>query len=188
LIHVDEPDKATEQRDQEAFDEAVDRDLRNFLAVLAGVGVVAAIVMSAIALARSGHDHTTTIVTRQVAQSPAPAAVAPAAPATLKVKVVGAAKPGPDGKQHDAYSVTDFPVKVGVPLKLRIDNTDDVPHNIVSPAVNVNILVKPGVHTYTLVVNTAGRFQWFCTIPCDSDANGWAMQNAGFMSGYITAT
>jgi hypothetical protein len=25
-------------------------------------------------------------------------------------------------------------------------------------------------------------------IPCDSDAHGWAMQNPGFMSGYITAT
>ncbi len=52
----------------------------------------------------------------------------------------------------------------------------------------VNIIVKPGVHTYQLVVKEAGRFSWFCVIPCDSDANGWAMQHAGYMSGFITAT
>ena len=189
MIHVDEADKATEQRDQQAFDTAVDRDLKYILEILAAVGVVAAIVMSTLALAKSG-GHTTTVLR---AQTPAPATnsaqPAQAAPsATLKVKIEGGVKPGPDGKKHDAYSVTNFPVKVGVPLKLRIDNTDDVPHNIVSPAVGVSIIVKPGVHTYTLQVNTAGRFQWFCTIPCDTDANGWAMLHAGFMSGYITAT
>jgi hypothetical protein len=188
VVHVDEPDQATEQRDQHDFDEAVDRDLKHVLEILAAVGVVAAIVMSTIALVKSSQGHGTTTVTVQAPQT-ASRAAAPVAPAaTLDVKIVGGSKLGPDGKKHDAYSVTNFPVKVGQSLKLRIDNTDDVPHNIVSPAVNVNILVKPGVHTYTLAVNTAGRFQWFCTIPCDTDANGWAMQHAGFMSGYITAT
>ena len=52
----------------------------------------------------------------------------------------------------------------------------------------MNIVVKPGVHTYELVVKEKGRFSWFCVIPCDDQANGWAMQHAGYMSGYITAT
>ncbi len=52
----------------------------------------------------------------------------------------------------------------------------------------MNITIQPGIHTYVLTVKEAGRFQWFCIIPCDTDAGGWAMQHAGFMSGYITAT
>jgi len=107
---------------------------------------------------------------------------------TVSLEVVGGSKLGPDGKKHDAFTKTNFAVKVGQPLKLRIDNTDDVPHSITAPVPGVNITVQPGTHTYTLVVNQAGHFLWFCIIPCDSDANGWAMQHAGFMSGYITAS
>jgi hypothetical protein len=33
----------------------------------------------------------------------------------------------------------------------------------------------------------AGRFEWMCVIPCDSDAKGWAMTHPGYMAGYITA-
>jgi heme/copper-type cytochrome/quinol oxidase subunit 2 len=177
-----------ERVDQQHFDEAVDRGGKAVLEVLAGIGIVAALIMSMVALIQSGEKHEA--VVRTVASQPAAASTAAAQPAvaqTVDVKVVGAAKSGPDGKKHDIFTKTEYAVKVGQPLKLKIDNTDDVPHSISSPAAGVNIIAQPGVHIYTMVVKTAGRFQWYCLLPCDGDANGWAMKHPGYMSGYITA-
>jgi plastocyanin len=110
-----------------------------------------------------------------------------AVPTAVKLKVVPSSKRGPDGQLHDAFTVTNFAVHVGQPVKLTIDNTDNQPHSITSPAAGVSIIAKPGVHTYTLLVNKSGRFMWYCAYPCDFDAHGWAMTHPGFMSGYITA-
>jgi heme/copper-type cytochrome/quinol oxidase subunit 2 len=169
--------------DQERFDAAVIRDEKVVLKVLAGVALVAALAMSTIALlvTTGRHDTTTTVTV------PAAAAVVPA-PAVVSVSVAGENKKGPDGKLHDSFSKTDFAVKVGVPTRLRIDNKDDVMHSITSTAGGVNIMVRPGVHTYTLTATRAGHFRWLCVIPCDSPAKGWAMTHAGYMAGYITAT
>lgn len=92
-------------------------------------------------------------------------------------------KPGPDGKLHDAFSVTDFDVHAGQAVKLVINNTDDVPHSITSPQAGVNILVRPGTHAYTLIVRKAGRFLWYCMQPCDP----FSMSHVGYMRGYITS-
>lgn len=92
-------------------------------------------------------------------------------------------KPGPDGKLHDAFSVTDFQVHAGHAVKLVINNTDTVPHSITSPDAGVNIIVRPGTHTYTLLVHRSGRFAWYCTQPCDP----YSMSHAGYMRGYITS-
>jgi hypothetical protein len=195
MMHVQIPDRETEERDQRDFDKAVDRTGKTLLEWLAGVGILAALTMSIIALAQSSGGHPSSMVARSTPTPAAPAAaVAPAqAPSavptkTVTLEVIGGYKPGPDGKKHDAFTKTEFAVKVGQPLKLQINNTDDVPHSITAPVAGLNITIKPGTHTYTLVVTHAGRFQWFCITPCDTDANGWGMQNAGFMSGYITAT
>jgi heme/copper-type cytochrome/quinol oxidase subunit 2 len=163
-VNVQTPDKETEERDQREFDEAVDHTGKTVLEWLAGAGKPAATQGAATA----------------------PAVTAPAR--TESLKIVGGAKLGPDGKKHDEFTKTEFAVKVGQPLKLKIDNTDDVPHSITAPVVGINLMIRPGVHTYTLVVTQAGKFQWFCIIPCDSDAGGWAMSHPGFMAGYITAT
>jgi membrane fusion protein, multidrug efflux system len=104
------------------------------------------------------------------------------------VKVIAGGKLGPDKIMHDTFDKTEFAVKVGQKLDIRIDNTDEGEHSITSPQIGVNIVVKPGIHTYELVVKEKGRFSWFCVIPCDDEANGWAMQHAGYMSGFITAT
>lgn len=188
-MHVQVPDRATEVRDQRDFDEAVNRTGKVVLEALAGLGIFAAILMSIVALVQSGKG------SEKVASAAAPAtkqaaatAAAPVAVQTVDVKIEGSWKVGPDGKKHDAFTKTEYAVKVGQPLKLRIDNTDDVPHSITSPTAGVNIVAQPGTHVYTMVVHQAGRFQWYCMIPCDSDANGWAMQNPGYMSGYITAS
>jgi uncharacterized cupredoxin-like copper-binding protein len=149
------------------------------------VAIFAALVMSTVALLVStGKNDTNAMV------MPAPVAAAPSVPAAapINVSVKGGNKRGPDGKMHDSFSRTNFAVKVGQPTRLRINNADDVPHSITSAATGVSITVRPGVHTYTMVAKTAGRFMWMCVIPCDSDANGWAMTHPGYMAGYITAT
>jgi hypothetical protein len=106
----------------------------------------------------------------------------------VHLTIAGGSRLGSDGKMHDAFSITNYAVRVGQPVKLVIDNTDSAPHSITAAAVGVNIVARPGIHTYTLVVQKAGRFLWLCTLPCDTEANGWAMSRPGFMSGYITAT
>ncbi|MEA2372599.1 MAG: hypothetical protein QOH12_2993 [Solirubrobacteraceae bacterium] len=106
----------------------------------------------------------------------------------VRLSIAGSVLMGPDGRMHDAFSVTDYAVHVGQPIRLVINNTDGAPHTITAPGAGVNIVIRPGVHTYTLVVQKAGRFMWFCALPCDTDAGGWAMSKPGFMAGYITAT
>jgi membrane fusion protein, multidrug efflux system len=190
-MHVQAPEEATEIRDQEAFDESVDRGGRTVLEILAGVGIFAALLMSIVALNQSS-EHNTVTVTSATAAPPASSAttgVGATAPAKLiSLEVVAASKLGPDKIKHDTFTKTEFAVKVGQRLDLTINNTDEGEHSITSPQIGVNIVVKPGIHTYELVVKEKGRFSWFCLIPCDDHANGWAMQHAGYMSGYITAT
>lgn len=182
-----------ERHDQQEFDETVARKGKLLLEVLAGVGIVAALLMSMVALIQSSEKHESAVASSQVAAPPssakasAPTSASGAAPRVVDVKIIGSVKKGPDGKMHDAFTITNFNVKVGQAETLKIDNTDDVPHSISSPTAGVSIIAQPGVHTYTLLVNKAGKFLWYCMLPCDGDANGWAMQHPGYMSGYITA-
>jgi heme/copper-type cytochrome/quinol oxidase subunit 2 len=144
-----------------------------------------------VALSQSGERHEAVVAAQPAAKHVAitpSASSKPAAASVVDVKIAGAAKSGPDGKKHDMFTKTDFVVKVGQHVTLKIDNTDDVPHSITSPVAGVNIVAQPGVHSYTLAVSKAGKFQWSCMLPCDGDAGGWAMQNPGYMSGYIIAT
>ena len=106
---------------------------------------------------------------------------APAVLPTVYLTVSPGVKPGPDGKLHDAFSVTNFDVHAGQPVKLVINNTDTAPHSINAPGANVNIVVRPGVHTYTLLVQKTGSFEWYCMMPCDP----YSMAHVGYMRGYI---
>ena len=82
--HVPEPDATVEARDQHQFDEAVNRDGRRILEIVAAAALAAAVAMSAVALSRSGGT---------MRASPAPGAAtqvasvspAPAAPAAIPV-------------------------------------------------------------------------------------------------------
>ncbi|HEX3693595.1 MAG TPA: hypothetical protein VHU13_09645 [Solirubrobacteraceae bacterium] len=175
----------TQRSDQERFDAAVDHTGKKVLEVLAGLAILAAFLMAMVALVQSSRS-------REVRVVSAPTATQAAARTTqtqvIETKVVPSGKRGPDGKMHDAFTVTNFNVKVGETVTLRIDNTDEVPHSITSTAAGVNIIAQPGLHTYTMTVSQPGRFQWNCMLPCDTEANGWAMQQPGYMSGYITAS
>jgi heme/copper-type cytochrome/quinol oxidase subunit 2 len=174
--------------DQEKFDEVVDRDSKIVLGILAGVAVLAALVMSTVALVQSSNTHSVTVTRTVTAAAVASAATPAVAAKPISLAVEGSSKKGPDGKMHDAFTKTEFAVTVGQPTQLKIDNKDDVPHSITSAEAGVSIMVMPGVHTYTINATSKGRFEWVCIIPCDSDANGWAMTHPGYMAGYITAT
>lgn len=195
-------------RDQERFDEHVAAYGKLVLQTLALLGILGAVIMSAMALGRSesggetqiatpmpvshGAMGSTTAMPMSSATSAATSASSPAAPMaakTVSLKIFASKKLGPDGKRHDYFTTTNFSVKVGQPLKLRIDNSDDMMHSISAPVAGINVMVQPGLHTYTIVVKRAGHFNWVCAIPCDTDAKGWAMQHPeGFMGGVITAT
>lgn len=181
-----EPTREQEIADQERFDAVVERDSKVALNVLAAVGIAAALIMSAVALLNSGGTTTklATVTTTVTAAKAAPTAAAP----VVTLKVIPEGKRGPDGKMHDAFTLTNFHVKVGQPTTLRIDNTDEGMHSITSALAGVDIVVQPGVHDYTLLVTKAGRFEWKCIIPCDTGAGGWAMSHPGYMAGYITAS
>jgi hypothetical protein len=190
-MHHPEPSPETEQRDQAEFEAAVARDGKIVLEWLAGVGIFAALLMSMLALVKGSEHNTITITSGapQPASNAASVAAAASLPVeTIRLKVIPAAKLGPDGKKHDYLTQTNFNVKAGQRLNLVIDNTDEGEHSITSPPIGVNIVIKPGLHTYQIVVKEKGRFSWFCLIPCDSETSGWAMQHAGYMAGYITAT
>jgi len=190
-MHEPVPDIETEIHDQEEFDSSVNRTLPRVIEVVAGVAVFAALVMSAVALSQSSEHNTVTITSGLATPTSSASEVSAgskAAPEAVSLKVIPEGRVGPDGKKHDYYTKTEFNVKVGQKLLLKIDNTDEGEHSITSPEIGVDIIVKPGIHTYQIVVKEKGRFSWFCVIPCDSNANGWSMQHVGYMRGYITAS
>lgn len=174
-----EPDKDTEARYRHESGEVAARTFG--LKALAGAGILAAVLMSAVALVQSSERREARAVSQAAAEQ---AAALPPVAKIVDLSVIPEYKPGPEGEKHDAFTVTEFTVRAGQPQQLRIDNTDSVPHSITAPGAGVNIVVMPGVHTYTLIVKHAGTFLWFCTFQCDE----WAMAHPGYMSGYITAS
>ena len=191
-MHTPEPEEQTEIRDQADFDDAVEKKGKTVLEVLAGVGILAALGMSIVALNQSSEHNTVTITSGVPAaatgSTPSSASNAKLPAKAISLEVIAGGRLGPDKIKHDYFTKTEFAVKVGQRLDLKIDNTDEGEHSITSPEIGVNIVVRPGIHTYQIVVKEKGRFSWFCVIPCDDTANGWAMQHAGYMGGFITAT
>lgn len=112
------------------------------IAVLGSVAVVLALIGADVALINGAQAAPPRPIQQVVKVSGAPA-VQP----VVYLSVSPGIKPGADGKLHDAYSVTDFTVHAGQPVKLVIDNTDDTTHSITAPGAGVNIIVKPGTHT-----------------------------------------
>jgi plastocyanin len=180
-----EADQDTDAKYQHEFGEAAAR--RFGLRALAGVGVLAALAMSMVALINASERQVAAATPQLALAQPnvTPSAGTAGPPAKIiEVKVVAEGKKGPDGKLHDDFTVTEFHVTVGQPVTLRIDNTDTVPHSITSPEAGVNIVASPGTHGYTLLVTKPGRFEWHCMFPCDP----WSMAHIGYMRGFITAT
>lgn len=151
---------------------------RSTIAVLAGLATILVLIISA-SVAVGG-------VQNRAPRAPAEVVHVSGATfaSTVYLSVSPGVKPGPDGQLHDAYSQTTFYVHAGHPVKLVIDNTDNVPHGIVTPMANVNIVVRPGTHTYTLLIDKPGTFKWNCSFPCDP----YSMTHMGYMMGTIVAS
>lgn len=110
----------------------------------------------------------------------------------------------PDGKGHDTYIPSRFSVKVGEKVTVTVTNYDEGPHTFSSPEIGVNANIPgaknadkgiPSKTTFTFVVKKAGKFRWYCALPCDAKAKGWAMtpdatgtDRQGYMAGYVTAS
>lgn len=148
------------------------------LAAMGAVAVVVALIGLDVALISGAQAAPPRPVVQVVKMSGAPAVQS-----VVDLTVSPGIKPGADGKLHDAFSVTNFEVHAGQAVKLVINNTDDAPHSITAPGAGVNIIVRKGMHTYTLLVRKTGRFQWFCSQPCDP----YSMSHDGYMRGYITS-
>jgi heme/copper-type cytochrome/quinol oxidase subunit 2 len=148
------------------------------VAVLAGLGVILVLIISATVAVAGMQNRAPRAAAEVVHVSGATFA------STNYLSVSPGVKPGPDGQLHDAYSQTTFYVHAGRPTKLVIDNTDNVPHGIVTPMANVNIVVRPGTHTYTLLIKRTGTFAWNCSFPCDP----FSMTHMGYMMGTIVSS
>jgi heme/copper-type cytochrome/quinol oxidase subunit 2 len=145
------------------------------LGLFAGIVVLATIGITVSVMASSMMTH----------RYPGPGSLALAsAPEQISLYLAPSWKPGPGGERQDAFSKTNFNVKVGQQLRLTIDNRDSAIHSITAAGAGVNVVIQPGVHTYTLVVNQAGRFKWICAYACDP----FSMGHVDYMQGYITAT
>jgi plastocyanin len=101
------------------------------------------------------------------------------------------AKKGPEGKWHDAYLPADFSVKAGATVHVTVSNYDEAPHSFNAPDLGANAMIaagsesKPTKTTFTFhAPQKAGRYAWFCAMPCDP----WAMARNGYMKGYVTVT
>jgi plastocyanin len=110
----------------------------------------------------------------------------------------------PDGKGHDTYIPSSFGVKVGEKVIVTVTNYDEGPHTFTAPDLGLNANIPgatnadkgiPSKTTFTFVVKKAGKFRWYCALPCDKKANGWAMtptgtgaDRDGYMAGYVTAS
>src|SRR6185312_6616532 len=91
-------DTEREAHDQEEFDEAVKRDGKIVLEWLAGLGVVAALLMSILALNQSSERNTVTVTTGEAAPATRYTSVPATAslPAkTISLQVVAEGKAGP---------------------------------------------------------------------------------------------
>ena len=174
-----EPGRDVEAKYRREFGDAAAR--RFGLKALAGAAILAAVLMSAVAMVQSSERDEARAASRATAEQ---LAALPPVAKVVVLKVIPEGKLGPEGEKHDEFTHTEFAVRAGQPQKLIIDNTDEVPHSITAPGAGVNIVVMPGTHTYTLLVRQPGRFLWFCTFRCDE----WAMEHVGYMSGYITAS
>lgn len=93
---------------------------------------------------------------------------------------------GSDAQVHDDVSPALFSVPAGRQVTVRVLNYDDVGHSFTSPALGLNVWVRPGgdtpsVTTFHFKAPAAGNYLWVCGVPCDP----WSMATPGYMQGEI---
>jgi plastocyanin len=95
---------------------------------------------------------------------------------------------GPDGKYHDAFIPADFTIHAGDRVRVTVYNYDDMPHSWTATDMGVNQTIAAGSETapskttFTFTAPSAGKYEWWCALPCDP----YAMSTDGLMRGYVT--
>jgi heme/copper-type cytochrome/quinol oxidase subunit 2 len=169
--------------DQEQFDQQVQTVGKKVLFWLFGVLSILALFLSLAAFANEPKQAPQYVTVKQYVTKTVQVAT-PVPTKTVALKVGPSWKKGPDGKLHDAFSVTSFHLTAGKAITLRITNFDTVPHSITSPQAGVDIVAQPGTHDYTLNVSKPGTYVWFCRMGCDP----WSMAHLGYMRGTIVVS
>jgi plastocyanin len=169
--------------DQERFNQEVQTNGKRILFWLFGFLAILSLTLSVAAVAKEPRQAPQYVTVKQYVTKTVQVGT-PAPTQTIALKVGPAWKKGPDGKLHDAFSVTTFKLTAGKAITLRITNFDNVPHSITSPQSGVDIVAQPGTHNYTLMVSKTGTYQWFCKYGCDP----WSMAHAGYMRGTIVVS
>lgn len=108
---------------------------------------------------------------------------------------------GSDGLRHDTTLGASFTVPQGSHVTVTVYNYDEGPHTITAPTLGLNVRIAgakneekgiPSQKTFTFTAAKAGKFLWFCSLPCDAGQGYWDMKSPskkiGFMAGYITVT
>lgn len=125
---------------------------------------------------------------------------------------------GPDADGHDTFMLSNLSsgearqsqtrsnlnVKVGDTITVTVTNYDEGPHTFTAPGLGVNATIAPATNptkgipsktTFSFTAKKAGKFRWYCMLPCDAKHGSWAMTSdadggtdrVGYMSGYVVA-
>lgn len=106
-----------------------------------------------------------------------------------------------DNRGHDSFSPSEFTLKAGQTYTVNVYNYDEGPHTFSIDGLNINETInphvsddQPSITTFTIKIDKAGAYRFYCKLPCDAGQAGWAMtddrngqgkdQN-GFMAGYV---
>ena len=119
---------------------------------------------------------------------------------TVTIEFWGAddAQPGPDGQRHDFARPTMVHIDYPATLALKVVNHDRKRHALRAPALGLDAVAEPSdgsapkVAFFSVSVPGRGTYRWYCYVPCDQEAGGWAMQvgprgpaRDDFMAGYF---
>jgi len=163
---------------------------------MTGILSILAIIVSVFALASTNSGSTAAaapIASSSAALNAAAAPVIQSEAIKLLVKADDEhGRRGPDGKWHDAFLPADFTVHAGDKVTVTVENYDGGPHTFTSPSMGVNAMIpgggslsSPRELTFTFTApKKAGRYQWWCAVPCDP----WAMAHDGYMRGFVTVS
>lgn len=161
--------------------------MKRLIPFLLLIGAVAALAAFAVASA--------------TASQTAPSAKTVAVTQTMVIVGHSLGAKGSDGLRHDTTLGASFSVPQGSQVTVTVYNYDEGPHTVTAPKLGLNVKIPgakdekngvPSSKTFTFTAANAGKFLWFCSLPCDKGQGYWDMKNAstkiGFMAGYITVT
>lgn len=167
--------------------DSADVSRRTFLGAAGGASIVA------LAGCIGSAPHATNAQTT----TPMPSNTAPSGQLlqTVQLAVMAGARHGSDGKLHDTFAPGSFTISKNIPTVIEVFNYDGGRHTLTAPDLNLDIDVLPSakegvpnVTTQLFTPTKSGDFQWTCQVPCDGEANGWAMSHDGYMMGKIHVT